>query len=437
MGCAEAFLAAGHKATGANIVAGGKRLAHIDFDSIASPYPFGLMIPQSETERLLETHLQSLGVAVERQVEVTGFTTTGDGVVATLRHADGRQDTLTTAWLIGCDGAHSIARTTLGMAFAGDTQPSDWILADVHLSGNALPRDQIELYWHEDGLLAFFPITADRYRVIADVGQAKGAGHRADPTLAEVQALVDGRGPAGIHVTDPIWLASFRINERKVKDYRAGRVFLAGDAAHIHSPAGGQGMNTGMQDAFNLAWKLALVCHGVCDPEKLLGSYSTERSRVGDMVLQDAGRLTAAAIVRNPVVQTVRNHVARLVLGLSPVRHGMADKLAEVTIGYPNSPLNGPHAHFLHGAAPGERVAPHAGEPPIGGGDRPRFVLLAADVAGAATLAARFPALVDPNARPPLTEDGIWLVRPDGYVAVTASADGWSVIDEYLAALAP
>jgi hypothetical protein len=213
-------------------------------------------------------------------------------------------------------------------------------------------------------------------------------------------------------------------------------VFLAGDAAHIHSPAGGQGMNTGMQDAFNLAWKLALVCHGACRPEPLLGSYSAERTVVGDMVLRDAGRLTAVAIAHNPVVQIVRNHAASLVLGLSPVRHGMADKLAEVSIGYPDSPLNGPHARFMHGAAPGERVAPRPGDTPIGAGDRPRFAVCAADAAVAAALAARFPALVDPQVRPPLAEGGIWLVRPDGYVAATAKADGWNVIDGYLAGLA-
>jgi 2-polyprenyl-6-methoxyphenol hydroxylase-like FAD-dependent oxidoreductase len=435
-GCAEAFLATGQRAVAANIVAGATRIAHIDFDGVASPYPFGLMIPQSDTERLLETHLQSLGVTVERQTEVTGFTATDDAVTSTLRHPDGREETLTTPWLIGCDGAHSIARHVLGMAFDGNTLPSDWILADVHLSGRAPATNEIDLFWHEDGMLAFFPITGDRYRVIADAGLAHGAGPRAEPTLPEVQALMDRRGPGGIHAADPVWLAAFRINERKVKNYRAGRVFLAGDAAHIHSPAGGQGMNTGMQDAFNLAWKLALVCHGTCKPEPLLDSYSTERSAVGDQVVQDADRLTAVAILRNPLAQIARNTIAKLVLGLSPVRHGMADKLAEVSIGYSHSALNGPHAHFLHGPAPGERVAPRAGETPIGAGDRPRFVLCASDPEGAAALSARWPVLIDPDVRAKLAEDGLWLVRPDGYVALTAAADGWSVVDDYLAGLA-
>src|SRR5271165_2619916 len=334
-GCTADFLAAGHKGNGANFFANGKRIAHVDFTEVASPYPFALMIPQGETERLLEAHLQNLGVTVERQVEALNFTAGPDAVTATLRDADGRQQTVTCAWLVGCDGSHSTARQALGMAFQGETQPSDWILADVHLAGHALSPDELSLHWHSAGILAFFPITPDRYRIIADAGLARGVEHRADPTLAEVQAVVDERGPGGMRVIDPLWLSSFRINERKVKNYRVGRVFLAGDAAHIHSPAGGQGMNTGMQDAFNLAWKLALVCHGTCPPEPLLDSYSAERSPVGDRVLRDAGRLTSLAVMKNPVAQTLRNLAAGFVLGLSTLRHGLEEKLAELSIGYP------------------------------------------------------------------------------------------------------
>jgi 2-polyprenyl-6-methoxyphenol hydroxylase-like FAD-dependent oxidoreductase len=434
MGCGPAFLAAGHRATGAAIFANHHEIGHIGFDDVDSPHPYGLMIPQSETERLLETHLESLGVTVERGVEVIGFFDAEDSVTADLRHADGREETVTVAWLVGCDGAHSIARRTLSLPFQGETELSDFILADIHLSGRAPASDQVTLYWHADGLLALFPITADRWRVIADIGPAQGTAHRADPTLAEVQALLDARGPGGIQAGDPVWLASFRINERKVADYRVGRVFLAGDAAHIHSPAGGQGMNTGMQDAFNLAWKLALVCDGACPPEPLLGSYSAERSPVGDQVLRNATRLTDMAVTQNRLVQSVRNTVAHVLLGLSAVQHGAADQLTEVTIGYPHSPLNGPHARLV-GPAPGQRVPPRDGEPPIGAGRHPRFTLFADEVAGALALRTRFPALVDQTLRPPLAEGGIWLVRPDGYVAATAHAGDWTDIAGCLAGL--
>ena len=227
----------------------------------------------------------------------------------------------------------------LGFTFEGSTQDSDWCLADVHVTGLE-PTDLLHIFWHRDGILAFFPITPGRWRVIADLGPATGSGHHPDPTLEEIQAMVAHRGNPGITLSDPIWLAAFRINERKVKDYSRGRVFLAGDAAHIHSPAGGQGMNTGMQDAFNLAWKLDLVIKGIAKPS-LLDSYSTERSAVGDMVLRNAGRMTEAAIARNPVIQSLRNTMVKFALSFPQIGHVMADTLSELNIAYPESPLVG------------------------------------------------------------------------------------------------
>ena len=279
MGCGAAFVDAGLKARGANIIAGATTIAHVGFEGLETPHPYALMLPQSDTERLLEQHLNALGVEVERQVELTRFVADEDAATAFLRRPDGREEKLDVDWMIGCDGAHSVVRHGLGVEFEGDTLVTGWILADLHLAGGAAPPDEIEIYWHADGVLLMFPIAPGRYRVIADVGDVKAGEHPSEPTLEEVQALIDRRGPGGIKATAPVWLSPFRINERKVADYRAGRVFLAGDAAHIHSPAGGQGMNTGMQDAFNLAWKLALVCRGLANPEPLLSSYSGRAQR--------------------------------------------------------------------------------------------------------------------------------------------------------------
>ncbi|WP_158928869.1 FAD-dependent monooxygenase [Acidisphaera sp. S103] len=418
-GCGSAFIAAGHKVDAANIVAGNKTIGHVTFADVASPYPYALMLPQSETERLLETHLAALGVKVERQVELMTFADKGDAVTATLRHADGHEETLQTAWLIGCDGAHSTVRHTLGLSFLGDTLQTDWILADIHMSGLPIPDSEIAVYWHEDGVLAEFPIAPGRYRIIADIGRSQG-DHPSDPTLDQVQAVVDRRGPGGLRLSDPIWLAGFRINERKVKDYRSGRVFVAGDAAHVHSPAGGQGMNTGMHDAINLAWKLALVCHGAGGSEKLLDSFSVERSAIGEQVLANAGRLTAIAVMKNHTAQMVRNLAAGFLFGLSPVRHRMADTMAEVTLGYPDSPLNGPSAHGLGGPAPGERAAPVAGQTPVGAGSTPRFALFAAPGEAVSALLQTYQNLLEPTVRPPFASGGLWLVRPDGYVACVA-----------------
>jgi 2-polyprenyl-6-methoxyphenol hydroxylase-like FAD-dependent oxidoreductase len=431
MACTQAFISAGFKASAMNVIAGGKPVGHVSLDAIKSIYPFALMLPQSETERLMEEHLASHGVAVERSCEIIQFTPSADSVTAILKHADDREETLEVSWLIGCDGAHSTVRHGLGIQFEGNTQPSDWILADIHLSGVQLPPDELGLFWHSDGVLALFPISPGRYRIIADVGQAKANEHRPDPTLAEIQAVMDRRGPGGMIASSPIWLASFRINERKVADYRVGRVFLAGDAAHIHSPAGGQGMNTGMQDACNLAWKLAMVIRGLVNPEPLLGSYSIERSAVGRQVLKDAGRLTSLAILRSGIAQDIRNHIASLVFGLTPIGKTMANRLAELTVDYPKSPLTRA-GHHSGGPAPGERAPVTEMTSPVGAGDTPRFALFAPGGPEAENLIARFAGVLEPNVRTPFADSGIWLVRPDGYVATAADKNGWPRIEEFL-----
>jgi 2-polyprenyl-6-methoxyphenol hydroxylase-like FAD-dependent oxidoreductase len=402
----------------------------VSFAEVDSPYPFALMLPQSETERLLEEHLARQGLRIERQVEVTSFIQRKDGVTALLRHADGCDETIETEWLAGCDGAHSTVRHSLGMSFEGNTLQSNWILADVHLTGFPFPESEIATYWHEKGVLVFFPISPGRFRVIANVDVPDGA-KPAGPTLGDVQKIMDERGPGGIMLSEPIWLAAFRINERKVTDYRSGRVFLAGDAAHVHSPAGGQGMNTGMQDAFNLAWKLALVCHETCG-ESLLDSYNIERSAVGKQVLTAAGRLTALAVMKSPVAQTVRDLLARVLFGLAPVERKMVETMTEVSIGYAQSPLNGAHVSGVGGPRPGQRVRPIAGQTPPGTGNRPRFALFAERHEAIGRLLAEHAGLLDSDVRPAINANGVWLVRPDGYVACVARRGELQPIADYL-----
>jgi 2-polyprenyl-6-methoxyphenol hydroxylase-like FAD-dependent oxidoreductase len=432
-GCTDGFVAAGNKVDAANIIADKTVIGHINISDVDSPYPYALMLPQSETERLLEEHLGRLGVKAERQTELASFTQGASGVTAVLRDMNGNEEIVESDWLIGCDGAHSAVRHGLGLSFLGDTLQSDWVLADLHLSGYPLPATELVTYWHQDGVLLIIPMSATRFRIIADIGLSK-QGAPTSATLDRIQSILDQRGPGGMLATDPIWLSAFRINERMVGDYRSGRVFVAGDAAHVHSPAGGQGMNTGMQDAFNLAWKLALVCRGTAS-ETLLDSFSAERSAVGADVLKAAGRLTMLATMRNHTAQAVRNLFGRLLLGLAPVRRAMVDTMAEVSIGYDHSPLNGPGAHGVDGPSPGRRLASLIGETPVGSGDSPRFALFAAGSKSVNALLNEFPELIETTIRPALDPSAIFLVRPDGYGACVAKADNVRVVADYLNAI--
>jgi 2-polyprenyl-6-methoxyphenol hydroxylase-like FAD-dependent oxidoreductase len=431
MGCTSTFVDAGLKVTAANIVAGNREIARITLNGVASPHPFALLLPQSDTERLLEQHLNNLGVEVERSTELQQFTAADDHVVSTLINPQGQQQTVSSQWLIGCDGAHSAVRHELQMDFVGDTMPSNWVLADVQLAGAPNPGE-ITVLWHTDGVLVIFPIKHDRYRVIADVGDTVHDTAPADPTLDDVQALLDRRGPGGVQASSPLWLAGFQINERKIANYRAGRVFLVGDAAHIHSPAGGQGMNTGIQDACNLAWKLALVTRNLCASEPLLSSYSIERSAVGDEVLKNAGRLTSIAIMKGEARQSIRNHLAALVFGLSPVRRLAADTLTELSIGYPNSPLTISHPHFHHGPSAGDRAPIRESEIPVSTGNTPRFAVFAKADQACPQFLALYSALVEPTLRQPFHEDGLWLVRPDGYIALATKSGDWQQAAAFL-----
>jgi 2-polyprenyl-6-methoxyphenol hydroxylase-like FAD-dependent oxidoreductase len=422
------LLSAGLKAHGACLFSGEKQFGEISLDHVASEHQYVLLITQDQTERVLEEHLAYLGVTVQRNVELLSFTEIGDGISATLRSSDGATEAIDFGWLIGCDGAHSSIRGALGKSFHGTTVPTDFILADVHLSGSTeIAKDRISMFAHEEGFLQLYPIGGDRFRVIVDLGTAT-SDHRPDPTLEEVQTVIDRRGPGGITAHDPIWLSSFRINEREVEDYRSGRVFLAGDAAHIHSPAGGQGMNTGMQDAFNLAWKLALVARGAC-PDDLLTSYSAERQPVARQMIAETSKLTTLLTMKNPTFQSIRNHVAGFLLGIPGFQHALADKLSEITVGYPHSPLSRSATGSLPTPPPGSR-APLQG--PSSASNDPRLMLHADDDDEAQQFLVEHQPLIQQTAYAPFEKKYMWLVRPDGYVAIVADAGDWNAMRSYL-----
>ena len=241
--------------------------------------------------------------------------------------------------------------------------------------------------------------------------------------------MFNARTPGGV-LSDPIWNVCYRVHCRQAERYQVGRVFLVGDAAHVCSNIGGQGMNTGMQDAFNLAWKLALVIKGSAK-ETLLDSYSPERTAVGDRVLRNAGRLTEVATLRNPVLQGIRNTVARFATGFPFVQHKMANQLAEMDIGYPESPLTVRDGDVGLGPKAGERWPERL---PAGAGGMKFVAAGPSDVTAA--LAAKYPQLVvAANGQGPHAS-GLRLIRPDGYVGYAGSAKDPLHAEAYLSTLA-
>jgi 2-polyprenyl-6-methoxyphenol hydroxylase-like FAD-dependent oxidoreductase len=357
MGLAEDFLARGHPVTHLCMYAGRRRLLNLSLADNGSQYPFVLHLPQSETEALLRARVRALGGVVEEGVELLRLRDRGEVVEATLRDGAGREIRVDAAYVVGCDGAHSRVRKELGVAFEGQPYPQDWLLADVALRGAGDP-DAVHLFFRPDGLpLTCIPTVGYRWRVVmANVGDLGGR----PPSFEQIQDLVAQRAPWPLEVSDPTWVTSFRCHLRSAPTYRHGRVFLAGDAAHIHSPAGGQGMNTGMMDAQNLAWKLALVAGGRA-ADDLLDTYGHERVPVASGVLGTTDRLVRLMTMHGSAKRAIRDAVLPVASSLPAVQRRMARRLSQVSVAYPAGPpvlsdgRRGSHAAG-GGPRPGERA---------------------------------------------------------------------------------
>ncbi|MGH9212002.1 MAG: FAD-dependent monooxygenase [Acidimicrobiales bacterium] len=320
-------------------------------------YPFLLFLSQADSEAILNEHLAQHGVAVGRGVELADLGQGPDDVTATLRHHDGRTEQVTASYVVGCDGAHSAVRRYAGIDFTGSAYPQTFILADLDAEG--LEPGAVHIYLSRAGMLFFFPLGHPAPWRLLGMQPANSAPAVSDgPGLAELQALTDTYTDNTVRLHDPVWRTYFRLHNRHATTYRAGRAFLAGDAAHIHSPAGAQGMNTGIQDAWNLGWKLALVTNHTANPA-LLDTYPTERQPVGRYVLRFTDRAFKIATSTNPAIKLLRTHVAphliRWATRSTPVRGRGYRTLAQLTINYRHSPAS-QEGH------PTPRQGPHAGD---------------------------------------------------------------------------
>lgn len=366
MGQAEALIAAGQPTPEVGLYLNHQRIADLSISNTGvtdTAYPFLLFVSQVETERVLLRYLNEQGVQVEQPLELLSFKSDAGGVTAQLQHGDGRKETVRADYVVGCDGAHSAVRKGLGLQFLGEAYEQDFVLADVDIDW-PIGHNQLTISVNDDGAFVVFPMKGERaYRVIA-ARAGSPAADASDPTLAELQALADRRSPVPLTLSAPRWLARFRLHHRAVNRYQIGRGFVAGDAAHIHSPAGGQGMNTGIQDAANLAWKLALVLRGQA-PQSLLASYHDERWPVGQALLRTTDRLFSMGTSRSRLLIGARNlllpPLAGRIFGSRWLRQRLFRLIGQLDIAYPASPivdenLEGASRSFRHAPGKGERA---------------------------------------------------------------------------------
>ena len=346
---------------------GGERVVPIRLFDVGledSAYPFLLFVSQAETEAMLNEHLAERGIEVERGVELVTFSAHEQQVICTLRHRDGRTEEVRARYLVGCDGAHSSVRQGAGIPFEGGRYPHTFALADLELDGE-LERDAAHAFIGAAGVLLFFPLGRPAtWRIIGmrpPIPDAlAGEQEPAAPSLADLQRIADAFTSGRLRLRDPVWLTYFRLHHRHATRYRAGRVFLAGDAAHIHSAAGAQGMNTGIQDAINLGWKLGLVASGRAVPE-LLDTYDPERAPVGRMVVRFTDRAFTIATSANPLVRRARVHLAPRLLRLAArgrrARTAGLRTLAQLNVAYRASPASTEGVPRLrHGPRAGDRL---------------------------------------------------------------------------------
>jgi 2-polyprenyl-6-methoxyphenol hydroxylase-like FAD-dependent oxidoreductase len=461
MGVADEIIGSGVKTRGMQMLAAGRVLAQLSLDQVDSAFPFSVTTPQTETERILGERLAGLGVTVERGVELTALTQDADVAHLTLRHpgrAPGQASTeqasteqADAAWVIGADGARSTVRAAAGTKLAGSFKGERFILGDVEAEHCLDPSSMYTYFSPDGGPLLVLPMRGSRMRLIAQVHDPDGQPLNLNPGQDELQAIVDARA-GGIRITGSHWLTEFEIHHAQVPAYRFDRVFLAGDAAHVHSPAGGQGMNTGMQDAFNLGWKLALAAQGRAG-DVLLDSYQAERHPVGAAVIEQTNRLTSLGTVGGDLRRTLRNELVHAALGIPPLRSMMASQTEEVTIAYRDSPVVSGDHHGRGAVRPGDH-APAVADPALrrqldtawAAGPAGHLILsIAPDrlpvepVSGAgdavqvlvtdnATPVTGYDAVIaDPEAavaiRFGLPDGGRVAIRPDGYVGLVTTLD--------------
>jgi 2-polyprenyl-6-methoxyphenol hydroxylase-like FAD-dependent oxidoreductase len=444
LGLADEVVQRGHKTPAVNLWVRGRQAAHVEFGELGrdlTPYPFLLIFPQDEHEQLLIERLEAFGVTVERGVELAGFEDLGQGIRARLRRSDGVEEVCEAAYIIGCDGARSKVRETLGIGFPGGTYRQVFYVADVEAEGPPI-NGQLHIDLDEADFLAVFPLS--------DAGHARLVGTVRDERAENPDTLrfedVSDRAMRNLklNIRKVNWFSTYHVHHRVAANFRQGRAFLVGDAAHIHSPAGGQGMNTGIGDAINLAWKLAAVVQGEA-PDGVLDSYEAERIGFARRLVATTDRVFTFATADGPVADILRTRIAPLVIptviGVEAAREYLFRTVSQVTLNYRGGPLGVGAAGQVQA---GDRL------PWAPSGDTDNFETLedafwqvhvygkARPALSAWCQARGLPLHVfawrSEHGRAGLAQNALYLLRPDTYVALADPSGDPTAIERYFEA---
>jgi 2-polyprenyl-6-methoxyphenol hydroxylase-like FAD-dependent oxidoreductase len=445
LGFADEVVARGHQTIAVNLWAAGRRASRAVFGELGaglSPYPYALVFPQDEHERLLIEQLAHLGIHVERQTELLAFEPKDDRIVAQLKRPDGSTETCAASYLAGCDGAHSIVRQILHLDFPGGTYDHLFYVADVEASGPVM-NGELHVALDRADFVAIFPLRdSTRVRLVGTIRDA-AAQHPENLAWNDVSQRV--LGWIHIDVKNVNWFSTYRVHHRVASHFRQGRAFILGDASHVHSPVGGQGMNTGVGDAVNLAWKLAAVLRGRAGPT-LLDTFEPERIAFARRLVATTDRGFTAVTSSSFLARLIRLHLAPafmpLLLKFKIIRRLMFRTVSQTNLNYRGSALSEGHAGAIQG---GDRLPWIPPEPGASDNFAPLQSLdwqvhIYGDPAPeikSVCAARKLPVHVFPW-RPEMSRHGldrgaVYLIRPDGYVALADPAASPKTLTTYLA----
>jgi 2-polyprenyl-6-methoxyphenol hydroxylase-like FAD-dependent oxidoreductase len=442
MRLSDAVIERSRKALAVNLWVAGKRKAHVVFGDMGaeiSPYLYPVIFPQDEHERLLIDRLEQAGIAVERATELIGFESTAENVVARLRRPDGAVETCQSHYIAGCDGARSAVREALKIGFAGGTYEHIFYVADVEATGSAV-NGELHVGLDKTDFLALFPLKDNgRVRLVGTVRDA--AQEHETLSWDDISKRVIDWMP--LNVARVNWFSTYHVHHRVAEHFRKGRAFLLGDAAHIHSPVGGQGMNTGIGDAVNLAWKLAWVLKRRAH-YSLLETYEPERMAFARRLVETTDRAFTAVTSSGPIARFLRLRLVPAVLpslfASRAMRRLLYRTVSQTDVNYRMSALSGSHWGALQGGdrLPWVRTSPGPDNfAPLTSLDWQVHVYgVANEELGTVCTRRKLPLHVFPwqpeMARTGLRRDGIYLVRPDGYLAIVDTPGSAAAVTSYL-----